>query len=75
MRDYQITVVNQGLFTTTHSEYGRQVWSRCKLRKHQGVKCAQCDTPVGAEAFRPVTNRSNRMRRICTYCAQKALPK
>jgi hypothetical protein len=56
-----------GLMLTRHWQYGEQIWSRVRLTKrHSGDHCAQCSEPVGAMAYRPITNRSNRMMRICT---------
>lgn len=49
----------------TLSRYGRQVWVVSKLRSRAGDPCAQCGNPVGAVAYRPLTNKQNRMDRIC----------
>jgi len=55
----------EGLMLTS-SEYGRQIWAVSKLtRKHNGDKCTVCGQPVGEYAYRPITNLSNRMMRIC----------
>jgi len=52
-----------------HPHWGRQMWTRCYLRKPHA--CAVCGrhllvglTPV----YRPITNKGNRMERICTPC-------
>lgn len=52
------------------SEYGRQLWSRCKVRKQHS--CQECEQsfPVGSEMYRPITNGYNRMRRLCENCVQ-----
>ena len=55
-----------GLLGTVHPKYGRQLWTRARMtRRHRHDACVLCGAEVGAEAFLPLTNRSNRMARIC----------
>lgn len=63
----------RGLLTTEHPRYGRQVWSRSRLRRHRNSPCAQCRRePLGEQAYRPIGNGMNRMERICERCAEQA---
>ena len=47
-----------------HPRYGRQIWSKVKMKKV--AKCIVTGKPLGpgSIAYRPITNGSNRMRRI-----------
>jgi hypothetical protein len=66
LNEYRIEVLADGIIRTNHHEYGSQIWSRSKLtRRHKDDRCAQCGLKVGDVALRPVTNKSNRMKRIC----------
>jgi len=52
--------------------YGRQIWTLSKMtKKHKSDACAICQEIVGDKAYRPITNQSNRMKRICTHHAPK----
>lgn len=62
---YTIVDCVSGILFTEHPEYGPQVWSLVKLRTRKGDRCAICGLRVGEQAYRPVTNRGNRMMRIC----------
>jgi hypothetical protein len=55
----------EGIAMLSHPRYYRQVWVRCQLRK--GCCCAVTGKmmPVGAVAYRPITNQRNRGERIC----------
>ena len=60
------SIVSDELIGTISMQYGRQLWAAAKLtKKHKNDKCAVCNGPVGDIAFRPITNASNRMHRIC----------
>ncbi len=63
--DYTILEVPGPGLMLTRSRFGRQLWALAKLRQHKTSKCAMCDGPLGAEAYRPMTNLGNRMERIC----------
>ncbi len=54
------------------SIYGRQLWAKGKMRVHKSTKCAICEQCVGKFAYRPITNLSNRMNRICIPCIEKS---
>lgn len=61
-----VKIFNEMMIGTDHPEYGRQLWGLAKLtKKHKGDLCAMCGLSVGTVAFRPSTNKSNRMKRIC----------
>ena len=51
-----------------HREYGAQIWNLAKVRKLH--YCDQCRKAfdIGTGMWRPVTNATNRGRRICTDC-------
>ena len=66
LNSYKIEVLADGIIRTRHPEHGEQIWSRSKLTyRHKNDPCAQCGLPVGDVALRPVTNKANRMKRIC----------
>lgn len=52
--------------------HGRQVWTACTLR--QPVACQRCGEALyeGVTAFRPITNATNRMHRVCPPCMRRA---
>lgn len=62
---YKITQHNGMLLTTSSEEYGEQVWSLCRLRRHKESKCVICGKTLGEFGFRPITNGYNRIHRIC----------
>lgn len=49
-------------------DYGRQLWSKCKVRKQHRCRGCGKSFPVGSEMYRPITNKRNRMKRICEGC-------
>lgn len=62
-----VTVLSDGLVGLS-SEYGRQLWACCKMRKqHQCTVCKR-PFPVGSKMYRPIGNSYNRMQRICEEC-------
>lgn len=65
--DYTIVeFLSEDMMGTWHPEFGKQLWVKSKMtRKHNKDKCAICDLIVGKQAFRPLTNKDNRMMRIC----------
>ncbi len=63
-----------GLLLTEHPVHGRQVWTLVKLKTRRGANCARCHRPLGPSAYRPVTNRNNRMERICERCVTGKRP-
>jgi hypothetical protein len=66
LNKYKISVLGDGIIGTSHPEYGVQIWARSRLTyRHKNDRCAQCGLPVGNIALRPVTNKANRMERIC----------
>lgn len=47
-------------------KYGTQLWTLGRLtRKKQLKKCYLCGETLGIKAYIPITNLSNRMKRIC----------
>lgn len=59
------------VITTSHAQYGVQVWCLSSMTKrHRFDACAVCGKVVGLHAFRSVSNRGNRMMRICKACGQ-----
>ncbi|KKM06115.1 hypothetical protein LCGC14_1747350 [marine sediment metagenome] len=53
-------------------EYGEQLWAVSNLTKKKiGKGCAICSSELGKKAYRPTTNKSNRMDRICIPCIEK----
>lgn len=64
-----VTVLSDGLVGLS-SEYGRQLWASCKMRRQH--KCEVCERsfPIGSKMYRPVKDDHNRMKRICEECVQ-----
>lgn len=64
-----VAILSDGLVGLS-SQYGRQLWACCKMRKEH--KCQACKRvfTIGAEMYRPVGNSYNRMERICAECIQ-----
>ena len=63
---YKINKVEDGLLVTTHSTYGTQLWSQANLtKKYQDKFCVICEKRLGKIAYSPITNKGNRMVRIC----------
>jgi hypothetical protein len=57
----------EGILLIRHPAYGMQIWSLCRMtKKHKDDKCVICGLNVGEQAYRPLTNKGNRMLRICT---------
>lgn len=61
--------LSDGLVGLSHVLYGEQLWSLGKIRKSLR-ECKDCGEPlpIGAVAFRPLTNVGNRMERLCVGC-------
>ncbi len=52
---------------------GNQVWCKANMTKKKiGKPCWECKESIGKEAYSPITNKSNRMERICLNCIEKA---
>lgn len=51
-------------FVMLSSEYGSQLWSKITLRKDTTCEELNITLPKGTKAYRPSTNRYNRMHRI-----------
>ena len=60
--------LDDGSFGVQSSVYGRQLWIFVKVR--QNHRCHICQKLYGPKSpmFRPLTNTSNRMERICDGC-------
>ena len=60
-----------GIYTLTSHTWNvhNQIWTRAKIRKsHTCVICNQKFSKT--EMYRPITNLSNRMKRICIDCME-----
>lgn len=69
-----VRVLSEGLVGLS-SEYGRQLWVVCKMRRqHECVGCGRSFS-AGSEMYRPLTNLSNRARRFCGGCIQHMIEK
>ena len=61
-----------GLLFIESKKYGRQLWSHGKTTyKKRASPCAICGSAISIWAYRPVSNASNRMERICENCGEK----
>ena len=47
-----------------HWKYGRQIWTKCKMRKLHKCSVTGKTIEKGDTAFRPITNSNNRSDRI-----------
>ena len=57
---------SDGLMLTYHPRYGQQLWALARTTKvHMNDECVICELPVQRVSFRPMTNKGNRMERIC----------
>ncbi len=51
------------------TEFGRQLWVKTNRNLRTPKNCHNCERPlIGMVAYRPVTNASNRMERLCLQC-------
>jgi len=74
--DYTIkTRLNDEVIGVASLRYGSQLWTLAKLRRRKGEPCVLCGTKVKRYAFRPITNKGNRGRRICQSCGAGGKPK
>jgi hypothetical protein len=62
-----------GILIVNLQNKGEQMWHPCKLKKNKD--CFRCDNAIGkgGNAYRPITNASNRMHRLCPSCVEKLL--
>lgn len=65
--------MEQVLMTAKHTilvarDAAGTVWSRCRLRKHH--LCHSCKEPLpkGSFAYLPMSNKNDRMNRLCIHC-------
>ncbi len=73
--NYHIDMAStEGIALLTHPRYGRQVWVRSQVRK--SCRCAVTGSAIrpGQTAYRPITNSSNRMERICEQVIKDSFP-
>jgi len=63
---HSIKRLGEGLYGLEHIQWGRQLWSKCKVRKDH--KCVMTSKVIkkGEQAYRPITNGGNRYERIDT---------
>ena len=71
--DYEIVKkLNDEVIGVTHWRWGFQLWTLGHMTKQIATEsCVICSGPLKDKAFRPITNASNRRRRICQECGQK----
>lgn len=68
-RDYLLyskVKIGEGLYGLAHIRWGRQVWSKCKVRKDHLCTITTKLIKKGEQAYRPITNEGNRYERIDT---------
>lgn len=64
-----IKILSPEIVVLDSFEYGTQIWVVSNLtKKHKDDNCGICTSKVGNKAYRPTTNKSNRMIRICISC-------
>lgn len=68
MVEYRLVAVLSDGVVGLSSEYGRQLWACCKMRKQHICQVCKRSFAVGSEMYRPVGNSYNRMQRICEEC-------
>lgn len=69
--DYtKIKNLSDELCVLSHPQYGEQVWSIVKVRKHKLCIYTHADL-YGQFAWSPITNGNNRMDRISTEAMNK----
>jgi len=66
--------LNDELIGVESVQFGRQLWTLGKMRRCSGVSCVICGAKVKKMAFRPITNRNNRRRRMCQACGSGGQP-
>lgn len=67
-----IKILSPEIVALDSLEYGTQVWAVSNLTKrHKDDNCGICTSKVGDKAYRPATNKSNRMIRICISCIEE----
>lgn len=64
-----VSVLNDSLVTIENYAYGCQMWTRVKLRTRK--TCIQCHQDI-EYGWRPLTNKNNRMHRLCDLCATRS---
>jgi hypothetical protein len=63
---------NKDLAVLYSAAFGTQGWVRVEVTKRIRLtrRCSSCGKRLGKKAFRPLTNKSNRMDRICEPCIE-----
>lgn len=63
--------INPNTLRVRSSAGDERLWVACTLRSSakKAEPCIFCKKPVGAHAFRPITNGVDRGRRMCAECA------
>lgn len=61
--------LSPGIVVLRSTQYDAAMWTLRKLRSRPR-KCESCGDVIarGAEAWGPITNRYNRMHRVCLRC-------
>ena len=73
MKKFNILNIMSKDLVVLDTNYSNQVWSKSNITKKKiGQPCWECRRPIGKEAYRPTTNKSNRMERICLNCIERA---
>lgn len=71
---YEIVRYEDALLFVYHPRWGQQLWAlgqRKVLKKHSCVLCGRAVEKGSDAMYRPMTNRGNRMERICRPCGEE----
>lgn len=63
-----VTTISEeaGVIKSVSAKYGVQLWTLGRMTKKKvGKPCYLCENKIEKMAYRPITNLSNRMQRIC----------
>ncbi len=66
-----VQTLSDGLVGLFSERYGRQLWSRCRMRKQHNCRGCKEVFSSGSQMYRPVTNGYNRMERLCEGCIRE----
>lgn len=73
MRRNDLSIEAPGLLNVTHSDnWDGGLWAICKTRKPFECIMTGVKYPAGADAYRPLGNGMNRMKRLAADSVEKA---